>query len=165
MAAGGHGLCGRSRGCSRVNVLILNHNVAWSGGTFNRCLAIASELSRRGHQVTLVTTGPKARWRVRRSNHQGVAVVEFPALFPGRARSGWDPFDTTRRLIAAVRTEFGRPDIVHAFDSRPSVILPALLIARRSRATLVMDWADWWGRGGTIESRSTNRLVRFLVRT
>jgi glycosyltransferase involved in cell wall biosynthesis len=28
----------------------------------------------------------------------------------------------------------------------------------------VLDWADWWGRGGTIESRDTGRLLRLVVR-
>jgi glycosyltransferase involved in cell wall biosynthesis len=42
---------------------------------------------------------------------------------------------------------------VHAFDCRPAVIFPALAAARAG-AALFIDWADWWGRGGTIEERS-----------
>src|SRR5690606_2261156 len=45
-------------------------------------------------------------------------------------------------------------DVVHAFDSRPAVILPALRAVAGTGAPLVMDWADWWGRGGRIRERS-----------
>jgi len=96
--------------------------------------------------------------------YEGVEVFEHPAMLPGRARSGWDPFDVLRRGISVIRGEFGKPDIVHAFDSRPTVILPAMLLARSIQTPLVVDWADWWGRGGTIESRETGRLTRFAVR-
>jgi glycosyltransferase involved in cell wall biosynthesis len=147
-----------------MNICMLSHNVAWGGGTFNRCLPLATELARLGHRVTLVTTAPSARWRAGRQTHEGVAVVEFPALFPGRVRSGWDPVDLAQRLVAAVRNEFGRPDVIHGFDSRVTVILPALVLARQTGAPLVLDWADWWGRGGTIEERDTGKLVRLLVR-
>lgn len=147
-----------------MKVCLFNHNVAWSGGTFVRCLALARELVKRGHETTLVTTSPTARWRVRRLTRDGIAVFEFPAVLPGRVRSGWDPVDTLRRMVGTIRGEFGQPDIIHAFDSRPTVILPALMLARQARAPLVMDWADWWGRGGTIESRDTGRLTRFAVR-
>jgi glycosyltransferase involved in cell wall biosynthesis len=85
-----------------------------------------------------------------------VRVVETPDWLPGRGRTGWDAWDTLRRILY-VRGE--RWDLVHAFDSRPAVILPALAAG----APLVLDWADWWGRGGTITERTTGPLVRHLV--
>jgi glycosyltransferase involved in cell wall biosynthesis len=48
-------------------------------------------------------------------------------------------------------------DIIHAWDCRPVVILPALFARQQSGATkarLVIDWCDWWGRGGTQAERS-----------
>jgi glycosyltransferase involved in cell wall biosynthesis len=147
-----------------LNVCLFNHNMAWAGGTFVRCLGIGRALALKGHQVTLATTSRNARWTIKRLTHEGVHVIEFPAVLSGWARSGWDPLDTVRRVTAVMRDELGRPDIVHAFDSRPSVILPAIYLAKRSSAPLVMDWADWWGRGGTIESRHAGRLTRVLTR-
>jgi glycosyltransferase involved in cell wall biosynthesis len=138
--------------------------VAWSGGTFVRCLALAEGLALKGHNATLVTTSRKARWMRKRLTHEGVSIVEYPAVLPGRARSGWDPFDVARRLVGVMRGEFGNPDVVHAFDSRPAVILPAIALVKSSRAPLVIDWADWWGRGGTIESRGTGILTRLATR-
>jgi glycosyltransferase involved in cell wall biosynthesis len=51
--------------------------------------------------------------------------------------------------------------VIHGFDCRPVVIGPALALRRRSGARLVLDWADWWGRGGQIQERS-GRVVRTL---
>lgn len=147
-----------------MKVCIFNHNIVWTGGTFNRCLGFAISLAGRGHQVTLATTSANARMGIRRELHRGVSVVEFPALLGGRARSGWDVLDALRRLMAVMRYSMGQPDVIHAFDCRPTVILPALLLARTAQAPLVIDWADWWGRGGTIETRDMKKIVRFLVR-
>jgi glycosyltransferase involved in cell wall biosynthesis len=55
--------------------------------------------------------------------------------------------------------------VVHAFDSRPTVVHPALRCARENpQALFVMDWADWWGRGGTIRERSGLLFERTLGR-
>jgi glycosyltransferase involved in cell wall biosynthesis len=53
-------------------------------------------------------------------------------------------------------------DIVHAFESRPVVIYPALQVRNRG-AALVMDWADWFGRGGSVEERE-NPVIRSTLR-
>ena len=46
-------------------------------------------------------------------------------------------------------------DIIHAWDSRPAVILPALYARalNHKAAKLVLDWCDWFGRGGTQAER------------
>ncbi|MGH7505291.1 MAG: glycosyltransferase, partial [Longimicrobiales bacterium] len=140
-----------------MRILFLNHNVIESG-TFQRVFHLARELVRLGHRVTLVTTSRSARVRARRTTRDGVGVVEAPDLLWGAARTGWDPYNALRRLGLLAGEPF---DVVHAFDARPAVIVPALAVARRG-ATLFMDWADWWGRGGTIEERS-GWLVRTLI--
>jgi glycosyltransferase involved in cell wall biosynthesis len=138
-----------------MRILYLNHNVAWSGGTFFRALPCAASLVARGHDVTLLSISPRRRWGYSRVEHQGVQVVETPDLFWGRGRSGWDPWDVWSRL-AALRN--GRNwDIVHSWDCRPVAILPALWarrLAQRQPARLLTDWADWWGRGGTQGERA-----------
>lgn len=143
-----------------MRLLYLNHNVAWSGGTFFRAWHLARHLAARGHRVTLLTIAPRARLRLRRTTRDGVDIVETPDLLWGSARSGWDVWDTARRagIVAC-----GRWDVVHAFDSRPAVVLPAL-VARRRGAALVMDWADWWGRGGTIDERAAGARLRWAIR-
>lgn len=139
-----------------MKLLFLNHNVR-GRGTYVRAFHLGRELVRRGHEVMLVTTSERARLQVREEEAAGVRVVEMPDLWWGPARTGWDPYNTLRRISRLRASAF---DVVHAFDSRPAVVLPALRVAADSGARLVMDWADWWGRGGRIQERSG-----WLVRT
>jgi glycosyltransferase involved in cell wall biosynthesis len=132
-----------------MRLLFLNHNVI-GRGTFQRAFGFARELSRRGHDVTLVTTSERRRFSHREAVRLGVRVIESPDLLWGRARNGWDPWGTLWRLGSLRSRCF---DLVHAFDSRPAVVSPALALQRRG-IPLVMDWADWWGRGGAISERT-----------
>jgi glycosyltransferase involved in cell wall biosynthesis len=133
-----------------LKVLYLNHNVV-RRGTYVRAANFAKEVAAAGHEVTLVTTSRDLRTGGREWEWEGVRIIEAPDLLAGPARTGWDPWNTSWRMRRLAAERF---DLVHAFDSRPAVILPALAVSRRSGAPLFMDWADWWGRGGTIQERS-----------
>lgn len=150
-------LAGRNDATMRI--LYFNHNVIWRS-TFYRCLAFARELTRLGHELTIVTIHPTSRWGFTRGHIAGVEVVTSPDLTRGMARSGWDPFDTIARILWLRGRRY---DLVHAFDGRPAVILPALVARRRWRVPLVMDWADWWGRGGVIAERRSWFLRRVFA--
>jgi glycosyltransferase involved in cell wall biosynthesis len=141
-----------------MRILMLNHNTKWRG-TFFRAFHFARCLARRGHDVTVVTISESNRLRFRTENLQGVRVVESPDLLAGKGRTGWDPYDTIRRTLLALTGETF--DIVHAFDCRPAVIVPALALKRFRGVKLVSDWADWWGRGGIIEERG--RILRWTM--
>lgn len=132
-----------------MRLLYLNHNVVWRS-TFYRCYHFGRQLVRRGHEVTLVTIAPERTHGIASYGLDGVRVVEMPDLLRGMGRSGWDPWDTLNRLWWLRAGAF---DLVHAFDCRPVVILPALYLQRQHGLPLVIDWADWWGRGGVIEER------------
>lgn len=134
-----------------MRVLMLNHNVAWGGGTFNRCYNYGRELAALGHEITLLSISPARRFTCRYETRDGINVVETPDLLWGVMRTGWDLWDTVWRMGWLRGRSF---DLVHAFDCRPAVILPALYAKRRTGRPLVIDWADWWGRGGTIQERS-----------
>ncbi|HEX6694350.1 MAG TPA: glycosyltransferase [Longimicrobiales bacterium] len=141
-----------------MKLLFLNHNVV-NTGTFFRAFHVGRHLVMRGHEVTVITTSRQRRVGIGTYERDGVRIEEMPDLLPGRARTGMDPWNTLHRLRAANREQW---DLVYAFDSRPAVIIPALYVSRRQRIPLVMDWADWWGRGGTIVDRS-GPLVRNTV--
>jgi len=140
----------------RILIIILNQV---GRGTFGRASYFARMLAQRGHQVTLMATSPTARLRLRERAMDGVRLVETPDLLFGSLRSGWDLYNALRRIQWLHGQEF---DLVHAVESRPVVLLPALYAQRRG-ARLIMDWCDWFGRGGSVEERP-NRLVRALVR-
>lgn len=142
-----------------MKILFLNHNVAWSGGTFYRAYHFASQLGQIGHDVALMTISPQKRFGITEYKKNDVHFIETPDWLWGRGRTGWDPWDTLRRCSYLRKKTW---DLVHAFDSRPAVILPALFL-RHKGIPLIMDWADWWGRGGTIEERNTGFLIRYLI--
>jgi len=141
---------------SRKRLLFLNHNIAWSG-TFFRAFHLGRHLAKLGHDVTLVTTHPSDRGRMSTAERDGLKIVFAPDLLWGPARQGFDPYNTLRRIGRLAGSSW---DLIHAFDSRPVVSIPAWWLTRDGQTPLVMDWADWWGRGGTIEERSG-----WLVRT
>jgi glycosyltransferase involved in cell wall biosynthesis len=133
-----------------LRLLFLNHNVAWRGGFF-RAFHWGRYLVRRGHQVTLLTISETKRWGLEIQERDGVRLVKTPDLLTGRLRSGWDLWNTFNRMIFLWP---GQYDLVHSVDSRPVCILPALMLKKLRRTKLVIDWLDWWGRGGTITERS-----------
>ncbi len=140
---------------------MLNHNVAYTGGgTFYRALSLAKELAGRGHRLTLLASSPKSILRFIRQEMEGVTLWLSPGVLPTRWRYGYDFYESWRRQtwLAGQAETF---DIVHAFDSRPTVIYPALAAQRRG-ARLVMDWCDWFGRGGAVEERA-NPVGRALL--
>jgi len=139
-----------------LRILYLNHNPA-GVGTWQRASHFGRAMALRGHEVTMVTTHPRRRVGFEVLEDGSYTEVRAPDLLFGPARAGWDPTNAIRRLLRLRRYE---PDLVHAFDSRPVVIGPALSVVRRTGATLFLDWADWWGRGGRIDERSG-----WLVRT
>lgn len=134
-----------------MRLLFLNHNIARRGGTFYRAYNMGRYLARRGHSVTLLTISANKYWGIEREVSEGVEIIHTPDLLPGLGRSGWDIWDTLWRVGYLFNKPF---DIIHAFDSRPVVILPALLSRKINGGKLVLDWADWWGRGGTQAERT-----------
>lgn len=133
-----------------MRILFLNHNVV-GRGTWVRAAWLARELAILGHDITVLTTSPGRRASSREWESSGVRIIEAPDLLMGSARAGWDVWNATWRVRRLARERF---DLIHGFDCRPVVLLPALAQRRRDDAPLFLDWADWWGRGGTIAERS-----------
>jgi len=130
-------------------------------GTYWRALPLGQELVNRGHAVTLLVTSRDRRVGFKTRTDDGVTVVETPDLLPGSLRSGWDLWNVLSR-IGWLR---GRAvDLVHAFEGRPVAFLPALYLQRAGKGIpLVLDWCDWFGRGGSVEERP-NPLLRAVLR-
>lgn len=142
-----------------MRILYFTHNVTWKGGgAFFRAYHQARHLVRRGHAVTVVSISPTARSGFHEFEADGVRIVESPDLLPGMARTGWDPWDTLRRIGRFRNADY---DLVHGCESRPAVALPALWLQRTRHLPVVLDWADWYGRGGTAHERS--RGIRWAM--
>lgn len=127
----------------RLRVLLLNDNLR-GVGSFYRCWHLAQELVRLGHEVCLVTVSRTRRILPRSERSDSLKLIESPNLLdlvyglgPGYGIVGL-PY----RMLAVARDRF---DIVHAFESRLNVLLPAVLSRALNGCPLVVDWADWWG--------------------
>lgn len=140
----------------RILMLGLNHT---GKGTYWRMWHLARELVRHGHTLTIMTMASHARRRGRVFQQAGVTIVETPDALWGPLRSGWDLWDSLYRVLWQRQRAF---DVVHAFETRPVNLLPALA-ARRRRSPICFDWCDWFGRGGSVEERPS-ALVRGLLR-
>lgn len=140
----------------RIVMLVFNQT---GKGTFLRALGFGRALVQNGHQVTLLSTSPRSRLRLQSRWVDGVRLVEAPDLLTGSLRSGWDGWNTLRRIAWLGGQTF---DLAHAFECRPTALYPALALRRRG-IPVVIDWADWFGRGGSVEERP-NPLVRTVLR-
>ena len=141
---------------TKFSLLLLVHNRIGKG-TYWRAWGFARELAQRDFDVTLVTAASQPRYSVTQYIKSGVTVVEIPELLRG---SGYDPWGTIQRLRWLKGHSF---DLIHSFETRPSNIGPALFLQRRYNSQLVLDWCDWFGRGGSVEERP-NPLIRSMLR-
>ena len=144
----------------KMNIIMLTSNMV-NQGTYWRTFEFAKRLVDIGHDVTIIATSPKNKNKISVIKQDGITLVLMPDLFKGPLRSGWDPYNTLMRInyIKSQRYNF---QIVHAFESRPTVIYPSLIMQKKG-AKLVMDWCDWFGRGGSVEERP-NPIIRTLLR-
>ena len=142
-----------------MKLLMLNHNVV-GRGTYIRAHNYGRQLSYRGHIVSLITISEKKRMFFEVITKDGLEIIKSPDFLWGRLRSGWDPWDTLARMAYILPKRY---DLIHCFDSRPAVILPALALRYMRKIPFIIDWGDWWGRGGTIYERRGNVLDRLFA--
>ena len=145
-----------------VRVLMLTHNMAGIGGSFMRSASLAGALVELGHEVTLLVSRREIGLRRIETVQEGVRILQMPDLLPQRVRhGGLSPIDLSARCRFVLSERF---DLIHGFDHRPAVSLPALLGRRRRRVPYVADWADLWGRGGIADERTRfgGRLLGWL---
>ncbi len=139
-------------------------------GTYWRALGYAGQLAQNHkYEVTIMAISPKPIGRIQTqkqalSSEQtaqtgSVTIVKTPDLMPA---SGYDPYDSIQRLLWLRGKEY---DLIHAFECRPVVILPALYAQRIVGTPLITDWCDWFGRGGSVERRTTPLLRAALRQT
>jgi len=140
----------------RVLMLVLNQK---GKGTYFRAFEFARHLVFKGHKVTLMATSPTNRLKHSVSTEAGVKIIETPDLLNDSLRSGWDLYNALYRWMLIKKMEI---DIVYAFETRPVNLLPVLAI-RRGGIPIVFDWADWFGRGGSVEERP-NPFIKKVLR-
>ena len=144
-----------------LRILMVLYNQA-GRGTYWRAVNLARGLDEKGHTVHLLAISPKKRFQsvVRSDKRSTVTIVETPDLFRGPLRSGWDFWDVLMRIRWIRGHSF---DLVHTFESRPVAIFPSVYAQRKYSIPLIMDWCDWFGKGGSVEQRP-NVFIRSTLR-
>jgi len=128
------------------NVLLINHNPR-GVGTFYRCWHLARNLARIGLTISLLTVSPNRRVLPLSESKEDVRLVETPNLLTNMYAlgGGYGAIGIPYRISYALRHRF---DLVHAFDHKPNVLLPAMFAHNMKNTPLVADWSDWWGKTG-----------------
>jgi len=140
-----------------LNIAMISFNIM-GRGTYQRAYFLASELAKKGHQVTLLAANSDGS-ALEETVSNSVKIVTFPRLLKKHYLSGWGLYEAERRRAWIKNKSF---DIVHAFEMRPTCIYPSLS-ATHEGSILVSDWADWLGKGGSVEQRP-NVLFRNVLR-
>ncbi|NQV18400.1 MAG: glycosyltransferase family 4 protein [Armatimonadetes bacterium] len=133
-----------------MKILFLSH-AQYITVALPKIIESAESLVSMGHEVTIVVTHKKNRFRSKSFEKNGVNYILSPSILSGKLRHGADFYDALRRIFLIRKLKF---DIIYAIDSRPSVILPALFLQKFSKIPLILEWSDWFGKGGIILERS-----------
>ncbi len=131
-----------------LSILMVSHHRKFKA--FARSHAIARGLVQKGHKVTLMLTADTRKFGVVESIWDDVRIIETPDLFWGRTRSGWDIWNLCNRISFLGRDK-ERYDLIHCFETRPASIHSVLHYNKVRQLPLVIDWNDWWGRGGLAQ--------------
>jgi glycosyltransferase involved in cell wall biosynthesis len=129
-----------------MNVLMFT-SVIDRVGTWYRAFNLATALTRRGHDVTLIKGGSQ-RFLPERKVEEGVLVWNLPrfwgsSLFHRGTRMPWDIVE--RASLFGLR----QYDVTHAFTHHLNSMLPALAGRWLQRSTVVLgDRDDLWTDGG-----------------
>jgi O-antigen/teichoic acid export membrane protein/glycosyltransferase involved in cell wall biosynthesis len=126
-------------------------------GTYLRAYFLGKELVRLGHQVTILAAGIEGK-RITERMEDGLQIVTFPRLLKGLFLSGWGFDEVASRLAWARHNKF---DLVHAFECRPTNYFLARQLQKQG-ALCFTDWADWLGKGGSVEERTGGFKKRLL---
>jgi|GEM_PF-2554612 len=124
-------------------------------GSFLRALALAKELAKLGHQLTVLCASSQNTFEDK--SIDDVRLICFP--WGKRFLHGYNLSEVRARKRWLGKQRF---DLVHAFDMRPSCAQPAFQ-AKRHGALMLSDWADLFGKGGSVEERS-NPVARSILR-
>lgn len=126
-----------------LRVLMLNGDIR-GVASFWRCWHLGTELVRIGHKVTLLTVSATRRALPRTELSDGFTLIESPNLLDlvYGVGPGYGLLGLPYRMMKVSRRGF---DLVHAFEHKPNVLLPAVFSRALNNCPLVADWADWWG--------------------
>tara|TARA_B100000315_G_C14510071_1_gene556542 strand:- start:231 stop:1385 length:1155 start_codon:yes stop_codon:yes gene_type:complete len=133
----------------RKNILILSHHPAYIP---RRPFKTGLALSQIGYNVSILIPYKRLGSGIKIQCVNDKLTLYFcPTILGGGIGKGADPIDLITRLFIIKKINF---DLIFAFDTRPTVVIPALYYKLKRHVPLIIDQTDWWGQGGTIKERS-----------
>lgn len=144
---------------SGLSLLLIAHN--WQYRDL-RPFNVGLHLSDLGYHVHLLLPSRQLTvgYQVEQVNER-FTLYKCPTILPGVFKKGSDPLDLLTKLYLVRRLSY---DLVIGFDARPTVILPAVHAKSARDVPLILDWTDWFGRGGIINERSGSLYRTFFER-
>jgi glycosyltransferase involved in cell wall biosynthesis len=129
-------------------------------GTFFRGFFFAKYLARRGHEVTLVCSGPSATG-FSYSSSQGFSTITLPYA---NHLLTYLPAQVASAALSCVRQLIDSSDVTHVFQlALPSTWIAAVFAGSTTFTTkrrVFFDWDDLWGSGGVLVDYG--RIVSFI---
>lgn len=138
---------------SSLSILMLCVNYQ-GHGTYWRAFGFAKKLVQKGHRVYLLCSTP-LKAETSEVFVDGVQIIQH---FDSHG-AGYDINHALWRLWWLRGKQF---DIVHCFETRPTNLIP-LAFLKLKKFPIVLDWCDWFGKGGAVEERAEG-LQKTLLR-
>ena len=145
-----------------MKVLFIHYAIKDKQG-FGRTFMLAREICSLGNKVVLLTTQPSKMFvfpfHVEYRNK--VKIIAFPEILPDSfRRTGFGFFSAILKIIYIIKEH--KFDIVHSDTGhRPSAALPAFFIQFFYKVPHVMEWWDFFGRGGHFDQKSLLKKITF----
>jgi glycosyltransferase involved in cell wall biosynthesis len=135
---------------NNLRILLYTPTPEFTGG-FYRCFFLAKYIAQGGDDVTLACSNNIPTLKTTQKMKDGVRIVNLPMQpsLPGALLA--DLVRTGRHIEYQLSQKY---DLVHVFiatipsSCSLSLLSRALRMIRRRDTKLLVDWDDWWGRGG-----------------
>jgi len=134
----------------RMKIMYFCAGPEWRG-TFYRAFFLAKYLVKAGHKVRLICPSKNEASKFMTYTCNGVDIIAYPTH---RTMFKWIMFQPTTIMINLTMRLLKNSDLVHTFSVSAANLAVSLFsrylnALRFSKKTLV-DWDDWWGRGGPV---------------
>lgn len=150
---------------NHLKVVIINHNPK-ERGTYHRCYGFAKELVKKGHQVYFFCLTPLPGEGLNKYQECGIDFIELPWFSTGGFFSAAEHFFRGLYIFcfAALKR---RVNIVHSFNTASPMVgfstFLIFLIKRFKGIKLIVDWDDWWGKGGLTTLNHQGKLQEVVA--
>ena len=120
---------------------------------FLRTYYFARELSKRGHDVTLLTNQRKGfKFPYITIVRENLRIIVIPSLLPLKLRKFG--YDFISIIIRTIYMLFNNYDIVHSDNHRPNSFIPVLVHSKIRGSVYIAEWWDYFGRTGQYDAKS-----------